>query len=117
MELADYLAALGGAEVAVHLPGMAEERAALEACNAAGKTVVGLDTGPKVVITADGVVDNGVVRCLKDEVDRIVPDAQCVIVLRHMGDAALAPTLDAYLDVRMIEGRDVWLEMENNSST
>ena len=117
MELADYLAGLEGTEIAVHLPGMAEERDALEACSAAGKTVVGIDARPKAVITADGVVENGVVRCLKDEVDRIVPHAQCVIVLRHIGDAALAPTLDAYLNVRMIEGRDVWLEAENNSST
>jgi len=61
-------------------------------------------------VTADGVVENGVVRCLKDEVDTAVPDAERVIVLRLIGDAPLAPTLDAYLDVRMIEGRDVWFD-------
>jgi len=59
-------------------------------------------------VTADADVEGGVVRPMKDEVDAIAPDAERVIVLRLAGDAPLAPTLDAYLDVVMIEGRDVW---------
>jgi hypothetical protein len=62
------------------------------------------------VITADGTASDGVVRALKSEVDAAVPEAHTVIVLRLVGDVPLAPTLDAYLDVEMIEGRDVWLD-------
>ena len=106
MELADYLAGLNVEAVGVHLPGVPERALVVDACRAAGKAVVGLDAS--VVVTADGVVENGVVRPLKDEVDAAVPDAERVIVLRLIGDMPLAPTLDAYLDVEMIEGRDVW---------
>jgi len=68
-----------------------------------------LDARPGVIITADGVVENGTVRCLKDEVDVAVPDARTVLVLRLLGDAPLAATMDAYLDVQMTPGRDVWV--------
>ncbi len=61
-------------------------------------------------MTADGVVADGVVRPLKDEVDAAVPDATTVLVLRILGDVPLAPTLDAYLETKMISGRDVWVE-------
>jgi hypothetical protein len=108
MELDDYLAGLNVEAVGVHLPPGAERGFVVDACRAAGKTVVDLDAEPRVVVTADGVVENGAVRCLKDEVDDAVPGAERVIVLRLLGEAALAPTMDAYLDVRMIEGRDVW---------
>ena len=108
MELADYLAGLNVETIGVHLPGVPERAFALECCRAAGKAVVDLGAGPPVVVTADGVVENGVVRCLKDEVDEARPGAELVIVLRLIGDMPLAPTLDAYLDVHMMEGRDVW---------
>jgi hypothetical protein len=110
MELDDYLADLNVEVVGVHLPPGAPRDLVVDACRLAGKTVVGLDARPRVVVTADGVVDNGAVRCLKDEVDDAVPDAERVVVLRLAGEAALAPTMDAYLDVHMIEGRDVWFD-------
>ena len=106
MELADYLARLNVEAVGVHLPGVPERGFVVECCRAAGKAVVGLDAS--VVITADGVIENGVVRALKDEVDATVPGAERVIVLKLIGEIPLAPTLDAYLEVDMIEGRDVW---------
>jgi len=110
MALADYLAGLNVEDVGVHLPGVPERAFVVECCRAAGKAVVELGAGPSVVITADGVASNGSVRCLKDEVDEAVPGAERVIVLRLLGNAALAPTMDAYLDVRMIDGRDVWFD-------
>jgi acyl-coenzyme A synthetase/AMP-(fatty) acid ligase len=109
-DIVDYLRALDAPEVAVHLPSMPERNIAIDACRAAGKTVVALDARPRIVITADAAVAGGVVRNLKDEVDAAVPDAERVIVFRHAGDAALAPTLDAYLDVVMIPGRDIWVD-------
>ena len=108
MELADYLAGLNVETVGVHLPGVLKRDFVLECCRAAGKALVDLGAGPSVVITADGIVENGVVRALKDEVDEALPGAERVIVLRLVGDAPVAPTMDAYLDVHMIEGRDVW---------
>jgi hypothetical protein len=45
---------------------------------------------------------------LKDELDEALPEAEKVVVVKHAGDVPLAPTLDAYLDVAMIPGRDVW---------
>ena len=99
-----------GAVVGVHLPGVASLDEILDACARADVRVVGFDEHPRVVVTADGVVSDGVVRCLKDEVDAIVPGAERVIVIRNIGDAPLAPTMDAYLDVEMIPGRDVWLD-------
>jgi len=110
MELDHYLAGLNVEAVGVHLAPGGERDFVIAACRAAGKAVVDLDARPRVIVTADGVVDNGAIRCLKDEVDEAVPDAERVIVLRVLGDAALAPTLDAYLDVHMIEGRDVWFD-------
>ncbi len=108
--LARYLRAFGTDEIGVHL-GSAPERAFVQiACAQAGCRIVGLEEAPSVVITADGSVEGGVVRLLKDEVDAAVPDALHVIVLRLVGDAPLAPTFDAYLDVRMIDGRDVWFD-------
>jgi acyl-coenzyme A synthetase/AMP-(fatty) acid ligase len=110
MDLAEYFAVLDATEIGVHLPSTPEREVAIEACRLAGKTVVGLDAGPRVVVTADGVLEGGVVRCLKEEVDAAVPGAERVIVLRLIGDAPLAATLDAYLDVHMIDGRDVWVD-------
>ena len=108
--LATYLRSLGPRDVAVHLPAMPEQSVAIEACRIAKKRVVELDAHPRIVVTADGVVMHGMVRCLKEEVDAAVPQAQTVIVFRHLGEAPLAPTLDVYLDVRMVEGRDVWFD-------
>jgi hypothetical protein len=107
--LAAHLAACATEDVAVHLPGVQARDAVLEICQRARRRVVALDERPRVVITADGVIENGVVRCLKDEVDAIAPGAELVIVVRNLGDVPLAPTMDAYLDVHMTPGRDVWL--------
>jgi acyl-coenzyme A synthetase/AMP-(fatty) acid ligase len=108
--LAAYLRTIDVAEIGVHLPGIAERDDVADACRAAGKNVVGLDAKPAVVVTADGVAENGSVRCLKDEVDEAVPGARRVIVLRVIGDAPLAATMDAYLDCAMSDGRDVWID-------
>ena len=82
----------------------------LSACREAGTRVVDLDARPEVIVTADGMLADGIVRPLKPEVDEAVPDARTVIVLRLVGDAPLAPTLDAYLETEMRTGRDVWLD-------
>lgn len=108
--LAAYLAALDTEDVGVHLGDLPERDVAFEACRLAGKRVVGLDARPSVVVTADGVFENGVTRPLKDEVDAAVPQARRVIVFRVAGDVPLAPTLDAYLTVTMLSGRDVWAD-------
>jgi acyl-coenzyme A synthetase/AMP-(fatty) acid ligase len=110
MELDDYISDVDVDSIGVHLPSGAARDFVVAACRAAGRAVVGLEARPSVVVTADGVIEGGVVRCLKDEVDEALPEATRVIVLRMIGDAALAPTMDAYLDVRMIEGRDVWFD-------
>lgn len=96
--------------VGVHLDGVDERDAVVRLIEQAGRVVVGLEAHPRVVVTADGVAIDGVVRPLKDEVDTAVPDAEHIVVIRKLGDAALAPTLDAYLDVEMTPGRDVWLD-------
>lgn len=106
----DLLEHLGVDEIGVHLPGLPQRELVIDACARAGKTVVGLDARPRAVITADGVLEDGVVRCLKDEVDAAAPGAERVIVLRVIGSAPLAPTMDAYLDVHMIPGRDTWYD-------
>jgi hypothetical protein len=108
--LAAYLSAFDAGEIGVHGLPSPELDMTLTACRLAGKDVVSLGERPRVVVTADGMVDAGIVRCLKDEVDAAVPDAACVIVVRHAGDVPLAATLDAYLDVEMIPGRDVWFD-------
>ena len=108
--LARHLRSLDVDELGVHLPAGPARDEVLRACRDAGKAVVAVDMSPEVVITADGALIDGVVRPLKEEVDALVPDARIVIVLRLVGDAPLAPTFDAYLDVEMLEGRDVWLD-------
>ena len=108
--LAGHLRSLNTSVVGVHLPPGPERDAVTSACREAGKQVVGIDARPDLVVTADGALSDGVVRPLKPEVDAAVPDARMVIVLRLVGDAPLAPTLDAYLETEMIEGRDVWLD-------
>lgn len=94
----------------MHLPGVACEPDVRAACERAGARVTELHAGARVVITADGVGERGVVRALKDEADAVAERAERVIVLRLAGDAPLAPTMDAYLDVPMRPGRDVWLD-------
>jgi acyl-coenzyme A synthetase/AMP-(fatty) acid ligase len=108
--LARYLGSLDVHQVGVHLPSGDARDAVAAACRDAVKAVVAVDAKPEVVITADGVLSDGIVRPMKEEVDAAVPDARIVIVLRLVGDVPLAPTLDAYLEVEMIEGRDVWLD-------
>lgn len=108
--LVEELRAVEVVEIGVHLPGLACADAVREACASANKRIVALDTAPRVVVTADGVACDGVVRSLKDEVDAIVPGAERVFVLRLLGNAPLAPTMDAYLDVDMVPGRDVWID-------
>ncbi len=108
--LAAYLRTLEAEIVGIHLPPIPERDIALKACRLAGKTVVPLDAQPTVVITADAVVDGGIVRNLKDETDAAVPHAERVIVFKRAGDVPLAPTMDAYLDVAMTPGRDVWVD-------
>jgi hypothetical protein len=93
----------------VHLLAGPELDAVTSACHEAGKDVVGIEARPNVIVTADGMQQDGVVRPLKLEVDEAVPDARMVIVLRVVGETPLAPTLDAYLETEMFEGRDVWL--------
>ena len=111
MDLVGHLRSRDETEVAVHLPGLAELDAIVrEAVDGAGKHIVALNRHSRVVVTADGIVEDGVVRCLKDEVDALAPHAARVIVFRHVGNAPLAPTLDAYLDIEMVEGRDVWCD-------
>lgn len=109
-DLASYLRGLAPGAVAVHLDGVEAREAVLEACVRAGRRLVALHDGPEIVVTADGVAQDGVVRCLKDEVDEAAPGAERVIVIRVVGDAPLAATMDAYLDVEMTPGRDVWLD-------
>lgn len=109
-KLAAYLRSIDASLVGVHLPASEELDLTLEACRLADKQVVALDERPSVVVTADGAFDDGVVRCLKEEVDAAVRDARHVVVFRILGDAPLAPTLDAYLDVDMAPGRDVWFQ-------
>ena len=110
MTLVEHLRALEVDEVGVYLLQGQERDEVVAACRDAGKSVVDLDLQPAVVITADAMLQDGVVHTLKEDVDAAVPDAQTVIVLRLVGDAPLAPTMDAYLDVEMIAGRDVWLD-------
>lgn len=107
--LEERLRSLDASEVAVHLPGVAGADEVHAACERTGARVVALHEGARVVVTADGVGVDGMVRCLKDEVDVIAPDASHVFVLRVLGDVPLAPTMDAYLDVEMIPGRDEWV--------
>jgi hypothetical protein len=94
--------------VGVHLGGARDDVVAT--LLAAGKRVVGLGERPDAIVTADGVVENGFVRPLKEEVDEAVPDAARVIVLRLLGDVPLGPTYDVYLEVAMRPGRDFWCE-------
>jgi hypothetical protein len=107
--LAAQLDAFWCASVAVHLPGVDVRHAVLELCRSGRHRLVSLDASPNVVVTADGVVEAGCIRALKEEVDAIVPRAERMIVIRNVGEAPLAPTMDAYLDVQMTPGRDVWL--------
>jgi acyl-coenzyme A synthetase/AMP-(fatty) acid ligase len=97
-------------EIGIHLPHASVREAVLGACASCSKRVVGLGSRPDVVITADGIFDNGSVRLLKEEVDEAVPDASLVIVLRLLGNVPLGPTYDAYLYVDMRPGRDVWID-------
>lgn len=109
-KLAQRLRSLDVEEIGVHLP-PGRERDAVEAvCKEAEVRIVGLEALPRAIVTADGVVADGVVRPLKHEVDAAVPDAKTVFVLRLVGDVPLAPTLDAYLETEMVSGRDVWVE-------
>jgi acyl-coenzyme A synthetase/AMP-(fatty) acid ligase len=80
-------------------------------CKRSGKRIVRIDEEPDVIVTADGIVENGFVRPLKEEVDEALPDAKRVIVIRHLGDVPLGPTYDVYLDVQMRPGRDEWVEL------
>jgi acyl-coenzyme A synthetase/AMP-(fatty) acid ligase len=109
-QLARHLRSLDVHEIGVHLPVGPERDAVISACRDAGKAVVAVDARPEVVVTADGALSDGIVRPMKLEVDAAVPDARMVIVLRLVGDVPLAPTLDAYLEVEMLDGRDVWLD-------
>lgn len=109
-ELVRRLRSLDVEQIAVHLPAGAERDAVEAACRETGKEIAGLEASPDVVVTADAVVADGLVRPLKEEVDAALPDARTVIVIRLAGGVPLAPTLDAYLDVEMVPGRDVWLE-------
>ncbi len=110
VRLTAYLRSLPFGTVAVHLGSAPEHAWVREACRLADKHIVAADEAPDIVVTADGVVEEGHVRPLKDEVDAIAGDAQRVVVLRLVGDAPMAPTMDAYLDVVMREGRDVWFD-------
>lgn len=110
MTFSAFLRSLDDLEIGVHLPSCAERDSIAEACRLAGKQVVDIASAPDVIVTADGVFSNGIVRPLKEEVDRAIPNARIVVVLRMIGNPPLAPTLDAYLDVDMREGRDVWFE-------
>jgi hypothetical protein len=96
-----------GLDVGVHLPGLRDLEAVVRG---SANRVVALEDAPHVIVTADGVVVDGVVRCLKDEVDDLFPGASRVIVVRNLGEAPLAATMDAYLDVEMVAGRDEWLD-------
>jgi acyl-coenzyme A synthetase/AMP-(fatty) acid ligase len=96
--------------IGLHLPAGPERTAIARACERAGVSVVDISAAPEVLVTADGVMDGGLVRPLKEEVDAAVPGARTVIVLRLVGDGPLAATMDAYLDVEMREGRDVWFD-------
>lgn len=96
--------------VGVYLDGVPARQQVIEACARAGKRVVDVREMPKIVITADGVIENGMVRPLKEEVDEALPDAGRVFVLRHLGNVPLSPTYDVYLDVPMKPGRDIWLD-------
>ena len=108
--LVEQLRALDVTDVAVHLPDVACAADVADACVRAGKRVVALDPQARVVVTADGVESEGVVRCLKDEVDAVATRAHLVFVVRLVGDAPLAATMDAYLDVAMTPGRDIWVD-------
>jgi acyl-coenzyme A synthetase/AMP-(fatty) acid ligase len=101
---------LEASAVGVHLPDGPEKDTALEACRLAGKAVLSLEARPTVVVTADASLEDGVVRNFKEETDAAVPDAERVIVFRRVGDAPLAATMDAYLEVPMTPGRDVWAD-------
>ncbi len=109
--LAALLATVPDDAVGVHLGGAVIRAEVIETCARAGKRVVRLEDAPEVIVTADGVVENGFVRPLKEEVDEAVPHAKRVIVLRHLGDVPLGPTYDVYLDVQMQAGRDVWVDL------
>jgi acyl-coenzyme A synthetase/AMP-(fatty) acid ligase len=108
----DKLAAFlrGTTEIAVELPDVPERSIVLAACARIGARVVPLTARPQVVVTADGALRDGVVVDLKDAVDAAVPDARYVIVVRCVGNAPLAATMDAYFETTMIPGRDLWLE-------
>lgn len=110
-KLAQRLRSIDVLEVGVHLPPGPELDAVTVACREAGKRIVDLGASPGLVVTADGVVADGVVRPLKHEVDEAIPDARTVLVIRLVGDVPLAPTLDAYLETEMVPGRDVWLDV------
>lgn len=110
MTFSAFLRSLGEHDIGVHLPPCAQRDSITEACRLAGKQVVDIASAPDVIVTADGVLSSGIVRPLKEEVDRAIPNARIVVVLRMVGNAPLAPTLDAYLDVEMREGRDVWFD-------
>jgi hypothetical protein len=110
IDLSELTKHLNTSEVGVHLPPGALRDGVAAACREAGANVVEIETLPEVIVTADGIVADGTIRPLKEEVDAIARLAQTVIVLRLLGDVPLAPTMDAYLDVEMIPGRDVWLD-------
>jgi acyl-coenzyme A synthetase/AMP-(fatty) acid ligase len=106
--LADVLRSYGAKTLAVDVPAGPEVDITALACEIAGVRIVDSSASPDVVVTADAVPMNGTVVPLKDEIDELYPEVAHVIVVRHAGDIPLAPTMDAYLDVTMIPGRDVW---------
>lgn len=96
--------------IGIHLPDGPERNAITEACRRVGVCIVDISQAPQVIVTADGAISDGVVRPFKEEVDALAPGTATVIVLRLVGDGPLAATMDAYLDVEMREGRDVWFD-------
>lgn len=106
--LADVLRSYGARTLAVHVPAGPEANVTSVACAIAGVRIVDVSASPDVVFTADAVPMDGTVVPLKDEIDELYPEVAHVIVVRRAGDVPLAPTMDAYLEVTMIPGRDVW---------
>ncbi|MEX2395344.1 MAG: hypothetical protein WD826_12790 [Actinomycetota bacterium] len=96
--------------IAIHLEGVLDRDEIVASYGPSGHEIVSLDDQPDMVITADASITDGDVRCLKAEVDAVAPNARTVLVIRNLGDAPLAPTMDAYLDVEMRDGRDVWVD-------
>ena len=110
IDLGELTKRLRASEVGVYLPPGPLRDQVSAACREAGAEVVSVGMSPDVIVTADGIVADGMIRPLKEEVDAAATGARTVIVLRVLGDVPLAPTMDAYLDVEMIPGRDVWLD-------